>query len=198
MIIHNYNLVIITPPKTGSVSIAEALKDHLSVDKWLDQSSDCFDFVEKGHQKLSKHNSIHDYMEYVDSYYIVGCVRNPFERMVSWWLWFKKPTPYRMDNISFCDFVSNKGNHIKFADINQVDFLSINGKCLADDWIRFESLNSDFNRICTKASLGTHILPHRNKTNHKHYTEYYDDTTREIVTKKYQKDIDYFGYEFGK
>lgn len=196
MIIHNYKLIIITPPKTGSVSITEAVKDHLSIDKWLPQSNDCFDFVELGQQKLSKHNSIHDYMKYINSYYIVGCVRNPYERMVSWWHWFKKP-PYKIDNLSFYDFITNKGNKFKFVDINQYDFLSINGKCFADDWIRFESLNSDFNRICTKTGMNIQSLPHRNKTKHNHYTEYYDEKTKEIVTNKYQKDIDYFGYKFG-
>lgn len=196
MIIHNYKLIIITPPKTGSVSITEAVKDHLLIDRWMPQSNDCFDFIETGHQKASKHNDIRDYVEYIKPYYVVGCVRNPYERMVSWWSWFKNP-PFNETNLTFYDFVTNKRN-FQFIDINQLDFLSIDGKCFADDWIKFESLNSDFKRVGNIAGMPTQPLPHRNKTKHKHYTEYYNNDTLEIVTNLYQKDIDYFGYKFGE
>jgi hypothetical protein len=75
---------------------------------------------------------------------------------------------------------------------------------------RLESFETDFKLVCEKIELdynfdytvGKKIISRNpkklNASKHKHYTEYYDDETREIVAEKYAKDIEYFGYEFGK
>ena len=78
----------------------------------------------------------------------------------------------------------------------QIDWLTDSKGKISVDFIgRFENLENDFQLICKKIGT-TAVLPLVNKSERREYHHYYDDATKEIVGKWFEKDIDYFNYNF--
>jgi hypothetical protein len=81
----------------------------------------------------------------------------------------------------------------RVGDLNKINFIG-----------RFENIEQDWKAVCKQVGIPFSNFPHKNKSERKHYTEYYDDSTfgavsiEEMVAKKYAEDIKQFGYEFGK
>ena len=141
------------------------------------------------------------------NYFQFAFVRNPWDRLVSCFFdktkrtvgskWQLRAYVKYIDS-NFTEFVhgiatddvnnSNIHHRLQYNLINH-DYLNFIGK--------FENLQKDFDFICYEVGVSDCELPHWNKTQHEHYTEYYDDETRSIVAEKYAKDIEYFGYKFG-
>lgn len=130
-------------------------------------------------------------------------VRNPYDRIVS--AYENKVVAnherglekFRNKGHTFESFVHElNGEDLKNADIHvrhqhrlfPIKHINFIGK--------FETLQQDFNTICNHINISTVQLPHINKSKHKHYTEYYNDETRKIVTELYAKDIELFKYKF--
>ena len=135
-------------------------------------------------------------------------VRNPWSRMYSFYNYFKnvetRSDVYGSD-MSFKDWlISALGGKIAepwggFG--SQIDFISCNGKVQVDHILKFENLESDFNKLCKKLLISKE-LPHYNgpfKTSNvasRNYTKYYDEDSINLVAKVFEKDIKYFGYTF--
>tara|TARA_Y100001934_G_C12220581_1_gene710551 strand:- start:482 stop:1087 length:606 start_codon:yes stop_codon:yes gene_type:complete len=201
MISHKHKFILITPQKVGSTSICDVFLKYADIKKIAQQTPTQFDFYDEysyvaPHLKRygSKHITIEETKSGLDAqnkdinqYLKIGAIRNPFDRTVSFWKWQKK-------------FKGSFHNFILKQKIKKpmYDFCTINGENAIDFFIRFENLQEDLNIVCDKIGIPRQELPHKNKSKHKHYTEYYDDETRQIVAEKYAKDIEYFGYEFGE
>lgn len=192
MICKSKKFILILPPKTGGTSILQRLLHTTAVYKKIDQQHGGFDYFETEqdykNEIKAKHKALKDYKQHTD-YKTYGVVRNPYDRMVSWWI-----------------FDRNQGNRQTFKkylnentwrDLTYHYYFS-DDTHIVSNIIRFENLQRDFDSMCDDIKIPRQTLPHRNKTNHKHYTEYYDDEAREIVAKKYARDIELFGYKFGQ
>jgi hypothetical protein len=140
----------------------------------------------------AKHKLLSGYRDReIRNYKLYGVVRNPYARMVSWWLWSNKHETYRS---RFVDFLDNLSSYQRES--YKSYFNAKVGKI--DNFLHCESLEEDFKSFCSQVGLPEITLPHVNKTKHKHFKEYYDSRTRKIVNKLYIKDIKYFKYRFGE
>jgi len=71
------------------------------------------------------------------------------------------------------------------------------GKLLVDFVGKFENLQHDFDVICDRINHARFQIPHKNKTIHRPYWEYYDQQSIDLVHRMHHRDIEYFGYKFG-
>ena len=192
MISHKHKFIFVHIPRTGGTSIATQLGQN---------------------NKADKHRNLYQYKkelekEIFNQYFKFTFVRNPWDVIISKYLadWYNnkkcggrignssgKSLKFFLETYTIPDHESGD----TFSDFfckKEIDFV---GKYEnREDHLNFVSENIGF-----KINLNIHIGDHNKKNfskKTKHYTEYYDDETRQIVAEKYAKDIEYFGYEFGQ
>jgi chondroitin 4-sulfotransferase 11 len=194
MINHEHKFIFIHIPKTGGTSLAKALDPTFPMNS-NSKHRDAMYFKEKCPEKFS-------------SYFKFSLVRNPWARAVSYFHFKKrrKRLAHDMTFSEFCNILINGKDSPRVRDGNfflhgreSLDFLlDEDGNSTMEFIGTLENFQADFDIVCDKLGIPRKEVPHTFKTNHKHYTEYYDDETRQIVAEKYKKDIEYFGYEFGE
>ncbi len=213
MICHERKFIFIHIPKTAGHSIDTLFTSHKMVGEalWHYSASELID---------------HLGLESFSQFYKFTVVRNPWDRIVSEYIWqgsnFKTQiqTPWGNKEISFKDFVKSikdfPSDHRFVKDSKDLHFyyppkeiknghlsdqysfiVDKSSNIVVDKIIRYENLQTEFDATLKEIGISQKTLPHMNKTKHKHYTEYYDDETRGLIAEKYAKDIEYFGYEFG-
>ena len=216
MISHKHNFIFIHIPKCGGTSVELALLKNEGIQMKNYDQDDLNFLSENQKQKYrigyeykgtsTQHRKIDEYKHNKEKkYFTFTFIRNPWERFLSEYFYILKCRPkdqeLRKKFPSFKHFV--KGKHEKEMydshDIPQINFVLNANKHKMINFIgRCEDMQTDFDYVCKKLNISKMKLPYRNPTKHKHYTEYYDEETRSIVAKKYAKDIEYFGYEFGE
>jgi hypothetical protein len=193
--IDEHKVIFMHLTKTGGESVLEALdspqKRHTPVSAILDDN-----FRQTYAKQLDLFEERKDfkptrYLNRIKSNWNslrVTFVRNPWARLVSEYHYNKAKG---IDDRDFEEVVYSLLQC--YDDIwkwSQMRWLCHKGKCYADRVYRLEydkqKFNSDFSVE----------LPHKNKSSHDPYREYYDERTKRIVELVYADDIKEFGYEF--
>jgi hypothetical protein len=192
---HKHKFVFIAIPKTASSTIRNAVDEYSDIRSVGDTTSPYHWHIKA--RDLKKHFKNKGWNW--DEYFKFCFVRNPWDRLVSLYTYFqrRKYLPLPIDGgPHYTTWLSDRFRD-KRSDSGAIYYAA--GKDILVDFIgKTENLQEDFDIICDKIGIPTQKLPYENKTKHKHYTEYYDDETKQLVAEKYAKDIEHFGYEFGE
>ena len=209
MISKKFKCIFVEVPKTGSTSIrniiGKAKNPHqniLQIKKDLNGREELMSLKQKVFLKTGLIKSDRIYDNIFKNFFKFGFVRNPWDRTVS--LYLRNEGIQMKESMTFDEFV----NWIQYSSDtcihplkmkNQLDwFTDSHGNLLVDYVGRFETLDEEWAYIADKIGC-TKNLPYKNVNfGRKHYTYYYNYQTKEIIKKKFQVDIEYFNYEFGK
>ncbi len=141
-----------------------------------------------------------DYSKILERYYVFSVVRNPYDRLVSQMAWEggKWAKGRELDVVTFQErtkkIFSTPKNKIPRFLRPQHEYLLINDKLYLNDVFFFEDLQGIFSNIRKRFGLKTE-LPHRMKSHHLPWQDYYDSEIRSLVYEYYRKDFESFSYE---
>lgn len=124
-------------------------------------------------------------------------VRNPWDRMISFYF-----SPHRgsvsWNRAQFAQLITQippLTTHISLEAENKSKPNSFGN---IDYFIRYESLNHDFKKVCELIGIPWVPLPIRDKSKRQPYAVHYDDELIELVRNRFSEEIAFFGYEFEK
>lgn len=169
-------IAFIHVPKTGGVSISEALGAALS------------DAEEVGPIHSTATEARKEFRDF-DRYKSFAFVRNPWERMVSLYAYLKVP-------VAFEDFLLRPVRPFTPFRRSQAAYVNdLAGRRVVSFVGRFEYFIGDMSRICSILGIALTIR-HMNMSTHPHFQEMYGEETRDFVARTYADDIAEFGYSF--
>ena len=183
-----HKVIFVHIPRTSGTSIESFMKDHTSRYKGIEKHSNAFQL----YQSIGKKKW--------NSYFKFSITRNPYDMVISL---YKAPA---FRNIGYSAGKSLKYflSHYKPWDwehgITCSDYLNrhdLDHIGEFDDRDKTIDIINKKTGLSIKKSLQLRPVQSSSKGSHKkHYSEYYDDETREIVAQKYAEDIERFKYEF--
>ncbi|MBU8869694.1 MAG: sulfotransferase family protein [Gemmatimonadales bacterium] len=189
MIDHHLQCVFVHINKCGGISVEKALGFDVQMHPSLQEQQQLF---------LQTRT-----LEQWQSYFKFSFVRNPWDRLVSLYTFRRGKTPPQT-LLPFSQWIrrvweqelDHKAGGGRFLHWNQLDWLSVDGRLDMDFIGRVENMAADFATVCTRLGIDNPGLGRYNTTQHRPYGSYYDAETRDLVARKYERDIEYFEYVF--
>ena len=174
-------LTFVHIPKTAGSAVSNWLKEHASGTDFMPTSFGAkhWDFSMINRQMVKRD---------IPAGRVVVVVRNPWDRLVSTWAYYRRRNASWVSE-DFAEFVMN--TTWGTAKRPQTDFYPWKKTLI----LRFENLATDFSKLQQLCNCFA-SLDIVNRSDHQHYTEYYDSTTREEVRIRHASDITTLGYTY--
>lgn len=161
-------------------------------------------------RQISQHDNAKtvgkDFFKQHEGYFIFGFVRNPWDRILSWYLLLNKHKGLNQHELktNFETFLhqnllpSQNTIFDNYLQLNQLDYFTDSmGKLHNSYFAKFENYQKEVNLLTTRFNMSNpKPIPHLNKTFRRDYRTYYTTAGIKLVQDYCQKDIDCLGYRF--
>ena len=196
MIIDEYKTIFIHIPKTAGTSISSYFNERQIRLRVQPGKHDTINHIKQRFSNL------------YDSYSKFTVVRNPYDRMVSWYFYLKNEclqSGLPLEKAFPCNFIQwvkdpygslyakQKLNIYKNGKDINMGYLDPQYTFLDKDVVvlKYENLNNDLNNFFKKEIK----LPIKNSTNHEYYLNYYNKYALNVVYDIYKEDFKRFNYK---
>lgn len=206
IISHQHRFVFAAVPKTGTHSVRQALRQHLSADD-LEQVglfvNKRFPFeelaaIKHGHITLQQIRP-HLGEEAFTGYFKFAFVRNPFDRFVSYCAFMTRANDAFNQNpkavMRQILFQVRPMQHVLFWP-QHAFVVDDEGRMLADQVGRVEEMQASYDVICARLGIPSTELGQVNSSRRGSYRDYYDQQLIDGVADLYRRDLELFGYGF--
>lgn len=214
IISHGRKFIFVHIPKTGGTSLslaleARAMKDDILIGdtpKAKNRRKRIKDAQVSG--RLWKHARLTDIyglvtQQQIESYFVFTIVRNPWDRMVSYYHWLKgqtfdHPAVGIAKENSFVDFLADPSIQRSLKNDAARNYIcDRNGVEQCDMYLRMEHLPEDTMHLTQNLGIKLVELPHDNRSERDHdYAGYYDTDSRNAISTVFADDIERFKYRF--
>lgn len=197
----SHNFLFVHVPRTAGNSLQNILSRYSDdeiqiIGKWQDGVEQFA--VMSSRYDTRKHSSLGFYArtygdELFRRLFTFCCVRNPWERCVSHFLW---RGVRQWDRTAFLQFVEHRVMPLRFYVDTRDDATRSLGACIdaLGAVVRFEALQQDFDAVCVRVGIPIERIPHRNASSLGNYANYYDAKSADVVRARFAEEIEYFGY----
>ena len=188
--------IFIHIPKTGGSSINTVLRGHGGLSLFGD--------VPKGERRNGQpghyhHFRWHEVKNHVDpevwrNYFKFAVVRNPWDRVVSWFEYHKVTKSNTERKMTFDQWVRKRPGPQMYRHTHDKAGMLLTLKL--DAVLRYENYAEDLSVLWERLNVRVDKMPHIKKTERRPYQEYYNDEQRQLIADHYVHDIELFGYTF--